>query len=329
MIPMNDQDIQVYLAARKQAAFRVLPQPGAIHIGGDDRAAFLQRQTTNDVHLLQPGRAVLTVLTSPTARILDVFYLLFQADRITVLTLPGQGEATARYLRSRIFFMDKIVLDDVSAQFAQIDLLGPEAAQALKGLGLDGELAINQAATFRLAQAETAILALEPAFGLGYRLVLPVEAVDAAAGALAAAGMLPLTGLAYQALRLEAGIPAAGAELTEAYTPLETGLLCAVSDRKGCYTGQEVIARQITYDKVTQSLCGLKLAVPAATGARVWTEDDRAVGQVTSVAHSPRSGEIALAVLKRPYDEPGRRVWVGEQQASGGQEAVVSALPFA
>jgi folate-binding protein YgfZ len=102
-------------------------------------------------------------------------------------------------------------------------------------------------------------------------------------------------------MRVEAGLPAAGAELSEDYTPLEAGLAAAISSTKGCYTGQEVLARQITYDKVTQHLCGLRLTRRAQPGGRVWAPDGSPVGRVTSAATSPRFGEIALAVVKRPH----------------------------
>ncbi len=325
-IPMHIPNPPAYLAAQQQAAFRVIPHSGAIRLSGDDRIAFLQRQTTNDLRLLQPERSVTTVLTSPTARILDVLCLLSQADAIIALTLPGYyGEATARYLRSRIFFMDKVVLDDASAELSQVDIIGPEACQTLKKLGLDGELTANQVASIQLGDTPAWIIALEPAAGLGFRLCSPAGAFPQILDALTSAGAARLSEETYHILRLEAGLPAAGAEWVDAYTPLETGLQVAVSDRKGCYTGQEVIARQITYDKVTHRLCGLKSTTPLTVGAKVYGEPGRVIGQITSAAHSPRFGEIALAVLKRPYDQPGQVIQVDEQ----GQEAVVATLPFA
>jgi folate-binding protein YgfZ len=139
-------------------------------------------------------------------------------------------------------------------------------------------------------------------------------------------GAAALDGVDYESLRVEAGLPAAGHELTETYTPLETGLEAAISDNKGCYTGQEIIARQITYDKVTQHLCGLRLSQPASPGARIWAEEKLA-GQVTSITASPRYGPLALAIIKRPYFEPGTAVLVGETIESAIQ-AQVQALPF-
>src|SRR5687768_4109299 len=104
---------------------------GYLVLAGPDRIDFLQRQTTNDVKLLSETRAVLTVLTSPTARILDVLWLIADEDRIVVTTAPQRGTATAAFLRGKIFFMDKVTLEDHSANFAQYELDGTRIDEAL------------------------------------------------------------------------------------------------------------------------------------------------------------------------------------------------------
>jgi tRNA-modifying protein YgfZ len=129
----------------------------------------------------------------------------------------------------------------------------------------------------------------------------------------------------YETVRIEAGIPAVGHELSEEFTPLEAGLRAAISGEKGCYTGQEIIARQITYDKVTQNLSGLRLSGPSGPGAAIWA-DDRPAGVITSYAYSPRVGHIALAILKRPHHQPGLSVTVKNEDHI--LDAVVTQLPF-
>jgi folate-binding protein YgfZ len=127
-------------------------------------------------------------------------------------------------------------------------------------------------------------------------------------------------------LRSEAGIPTGGQELIDEYTPLEAGLGWTISNNKGCYTGQEVIARQISYEKVTRHLAGLRLERPAQSGENLYSpEEDHQVGKITSAAISPRLGPLALAILRRPFDEPGRRVTLGDPK---GLSATVVSLPF-
>ena len=110
--------------------------------------------------------------------------------------------------------------------------------------------------------------------------------------------------------------------MTGEYSPLEAGLAWACAENKGCYTGQEIIARQVTYDKVTRVLVGLRSAALLAPGADVLAAG-RAVGSVTSAAFSPAlQTPVALAILKRPAHEPGTVVTVGDAAA------VVTPLPF-
>ena len=96
-----------YDAVTQGVAFYELPGAGFLSISGDDRVRFLQRQTTNDIELLAPDRVIPTVLTSSTARILDVFYLVYEPKAIDVVPLPGHAQETAHYLKSRIFFKER------------------------------------------------------------------------------------------------------------------------------------------------------------------------------------------------------------------------------
>jgi folate-binding protein YgfZ len=319
-----------YEAAWKSAAFFPQTEAGYLQIDGPDQEAFIQRQTSNDINLLRPERALLTVLTSPTARILDVFYLLREKtngeDQIGALTLPGRGAQTARFLKSRIFFMDKVSVNEASGQIAQIDLSGPEAQDLLRRLGIEALPTHGQLISLMLDGSPTRILALNPAYGLGYRLLAPAESAPGLCELLSSAGASQLDAQDYLILRVESGQPEVGHELNEEYTPLETGLEAAVSGNKGCYTGQEILARQVTYDKVTQKLCGLRLQAVAELGDGIWADGKR-VGRITSSVKSPRFGALALAVVKRPYNQPGSNVQVGEQ-IEEAQPAVVSSLPF-
>ncbi len=321
-VPVN---LPGYEAAHRHAAFFVQPDAGYLRIGGDDRAAFLQRQTTNDVNLLGPERAVVTVLTSPTARILDVFLLLQEPDAIGVVTLPGRGATTGRYLRSRIFFMDRVTVTDASPTVAQVDLDGPGAGAILHAMGMAQAPVPDQVVSTVISGMPVRVIGRQGLTGLGYRLLVPVNALETVAQALEDGGLAPLTAESYETLRIEAGLPGPRSELTEEYTPLEVNLRDAISDRKGCYTGQEVIARQLTYDKVTRRLVGLRLETPVAAGGQILAED-RPVGVVTSAAVSPRLGPIALAVIRRPYDQPGTAVIVAGETSS--VRAAVTSLPF-
>ncbi len=320
-----DDLIMGYEAAHASSGYLLQPDAGLLRIEGEDRIAFMQRQTTNDLTRLVEGRVLSTVLTSPAARILDVLQVITENGALLAATLPGRGSQTVQFLQSKIFFMDKVRVVSKSRDFLQILLIGPDASQTLNRLGFKRPPGLDEAAAVSFENVSMRAWGERAPGGLGFRLIAPVELHDALLSALVEAAAAPLSPEAFETLRVEAGFPGPRVELTEEYTPLETGLRHAISDNKGCYTGQEVIARQITYDKVTRLLVGLRCSEAVRVGDRVWA-DGRPAGQVTSAARSPRFGMIALGVIKRPYHEPGTDVWIGPRE--GGIAARTTDLPF-
>ena len=313
-----------------QAVYYPLVSAGILRLTGRDRLPFLQRQTTNNINQLSAETGQVSVLTNAAARILDVFFIFISPEgdeSLFLLPLEGKADATARYLKSRIFFMDQVTLTNESPAYCQFIVDGCQAADALKRAGFT-----TLPMTDGIQHAELDGL---PVFLIGwrglnqpgpaFRLVAPAQSADNLQRVFQQSGMLSLDYDTREILRIESGLPAAASEISEEYTPLEIGLGYAVSDNKGCYTGQEIIARQITYDKITRQMVGLRLDQPVEQGSEVFAED-RSVGKVTSAALSPRLGPLALAVLKRPYFTPQTQVVVkqGEQTI----RAQVVELPF-
>ncbi len=306
-------------------AYTYLPGSGVLFIKGPDREDFIQRQSTNDVSGLAEGRVVATVLTNPAARILDVIRVYETGpETLALIPLPGRTEATAGFLKRRIFFNDKVTVEVPGPAYQVIELGGPQARQALETLGVQAPEP-STIATVAIRGQNTDILPVEGPLGDGYLLVARAETPEQHLTALEAAGAVRISTAEYAVLRVEAGIPGPETELTESYTPLEIGLESLISETKGCYTGQEVIARQITYDKVRKKIVGLKLTRPANSGDPVLA-GGKPAGAVTSAVESPDLGPIALGVLQKPYDEAGREVLVGEK--GDAIPAVTAPLPF-
>jgi tRNA-modifying protein YgfZ len=323
-------DFQGYYESQTGAAYFRLNGSGLLYIQGPDRKDFLQRQTTADLNKLQRGQVMLSVLTSPTARILDVpgFYIPAghgPEDAIAAVTLPGYAETTARFLKSRIFFNDNVKVIDGTEEYEQWLIIGPEAGQVLEKIGAKRIPEQGTAVNFVIEGEEWDLLRLPERFELGYRIIFPKILGERLQAVLAECSAVELVENAYEVLRIEAGLPSAGKELIDAYTPLETGLDFAVSDAKGCYTGQEVIARQLTYDKVTRYLTGIRLDSPVEPGASIEAEG-RPAGVITSSAQSPRYGTIALGIVRRAHHEPGTRLTIlaGDRKITGE----VQGLPF-
>jgi folate-binding protein YgfZ len=300
---------------------------GFLQIEGPDRFDFLQRQTTNDVNLLSAEHTISTVLVSPTARILDVFNIFIDEERLGVITLPGYAEKTRRFLQSRIFFMDNVTVTDSSDKFSQIVLSGSKAKDLLTSKGMDPLPELSQVVFGSMANIPVSVMGEKILHSSGYRLLFPLESRDSLVSSLLESGTVPIPSESYHVLRVEAGIPAADAELVDDYTPLEAGLEPSISTTKGCYTGQEIIARQLSYNKVTKHLVGLRLENSVQAGERIWVEG-KSSGTITSSTISPKFGPIALGYVKRPYHEPGVNVRVSQTSDAGGISAIVTPLPF-
>ncbi len=290
-------------------AYAIRDNTGVLCLGGDDRLAFLDRQTTNALKTLSPGRLVPTVLTSPTARILDFMHVFSRGDDLLVLTLPGHGMSSARFLQGKIFFMDKVSVQEQTAEWLLIELLGPQAGRIASLLDLKH---VDPQSVHRVQHAAAAEAWLLRGRGLGigdHALLVPRATATAWQTMLQQAGAVAVRPENYEILRIAEAVPGAGTELTPDYTPLEANLRYAIAENKGCYTGQEIIARQITYDKVTKTLQGLRLPAVVPPGSQLYA-GEQAAGLITSVATSPRCGGIALAYVRRPFAQRGSELSV-------------------
>jgi tRNA-modifying protein YgfZ len=306
--------------------FFPIQSSGLLCLIGPDQISFLQRQTTNDVRNLKPGHTLLTVLTTPEARIEDILYTFLGEEGINIVTLPERAPATFRYLKKRVFFMDKVTLLDRSSEFSQIELYGPGCEKffsQLRGFHLPKP---DEVFTFSYQGQQIILLEAGHPLGLGWKIIIPVGFTSTLINSLVEAGIQQATPFEYSLTRIEAGLPSYPGELNGNFTPYELGFEAVVSTSKGCYTGQEILARQLSFDKITQHLRGLRLTQPVSLGDKLWSAE-RHVGTVTSSALSPRFGPIALAMIRRPFSEPGTLLKAGFDKEAL-IEGQVTSLPF-
>ncbi|MBI4769366.1 MAG: aminomethyl transferase family protein [Chloroflexi bacterium] len=252
--------------------------------------------------------------------------MLNRGDTVLLLTSPGRAQAVRRWLSGYVFFNDDVRFDDVSDSLAQFCVVGPQAARVAEG-AFPGVTA-PQENRFLTAQApgegaggEWILLRGRGLAGDGVTLVGPREEAAGVWERLGGAGALPAGEETFQVLRVEAGQGYAGHEISEEYIPLEAGLWPAVSFHKGCYIGQEIIARMESRGKLAKTLVGLKLAAPVAVGDEV-RQGERRVGEVSSAVVSPGAGPIALAFVKPDVAEPGTRLTAGDVAAQVGAFAI-------
>ncbi|HIK46199.1 MAG TPA: folate-binding protein, partial [Leptolyngbyaceae cyanobacterium M65_K2018_010] len=209
---------------------------------------------------------------------------------------------------------DRVELTNLTGAMAVFSLIGPESPSLLQKLGMNlpPDLPPGHHRPVDLAAGTVRVAAGSGLALPGYTLLIP--AADAAAlwQQLTAAGALPTGTALWQQLRVCQGRPAPGAELTEAVNPLEAGLWQAISFDKGCYIGQETIARLNTYQGVKQQLWGLQLSQMVPSGESIWVGEEK-VGQLTSVVDTP-GGVRGLGYIRTKAGGAGLTVTVGEAQ---------------
>ena len=314
----------MYASALERAVIADERTAGRIFMRGRDRAALLHRLSTNDIERLKPGEGTLTVLTTPIGRIIDLLTVHALNDALLIVTSPDQGPPVFGHLRRNIFFNDQVTLDAAGRTHAQLALYGPQAARLIAELtGAAIDLPLHGITTTVIAGVRLLIARRKPIGGDSFTLYIPSDGYDAVYAALLTSAT-PIDSDTLDVLRIEQGYGAFGRELSQEYIPLETGLLDAVSFSKGCYVGQEIIARMESRGRLAKRLCGLQLNQPVTPPAKLVC-DGRDAGDLTSAAVSPRFGPIALAYVRTAYAEPGTVVGV---EGTGVTGTVVE-LPFA
>jgi tRNA-modifying protein YgfZ len=304
-----------YRELREGAGLLQRSERAVLEVRGPDAAEFLQGQVTNDVVALAPGQGCYAALLNPKGRIVaDMRVLHVSPERFLIDTESSVYEALLRDLRMYKIGRQVEVID-ASEERSVLSLIGPRSEEVASAatrlrpgpqehsLVDDGRVAVRSDAGVDLIAAGEAAPLREQ---------------------LLEAGAHPVTLAAAEIIRIETGRPRHGLDMSEENLPAEAGIVeRAVSFTKGCYVGQEPVARMHYRGHPNRHLRGLRLTEPAAPGAPV-VAGAREVGRIGSAAVSPALGPIALALVRREI-EPGAEVSVGD----GGSPATVVELPFA
>ncbi len=327
-------DPDQYRAVRQAAGVLDRSSRGRIVLKGADRRTFLHALLTNDIAALGPGTGCYAALLTPQGRMVTDMRV-FELGDVVFLDVPGATKDELLAKLDQMLFSEDVQIGDVSGGFGCISVQGPLAPGVVAAtLGLQGH-DLGSWAPWRNARVtwagETVILARVDEFGLpGFLLFTTMTAVPALAAATGGHGAVVVEPDTADVLRIEAGRPEFGADMTAETIPIEAGLdLTAISYTKGCFPGQEVLVRirDRGHGRVARKLVGLTLdgGVPHP-GAEV-VSGDKAVGQVTSAVHSPALGRpIALAYVHRDSVEPGTALSVSV--GASVVPALVAALPF-
>ncbi len=307
------------IAANTGAALYDRSHWGRLRVSDHDCLSFLHNQTTNNLKRLQPGQGCETVLLTSTARTIDLLSAYVTAEDIVVLTSPNRHTDILAWLDRYIFFGDKVQLTDITDETGCFSLIGPQSSDLLQKLGVaDLPQELDSHCVSMIADVPVRIAYGSGLSGVGYTVIADLADSVALWQAFIKAEAVPLGEQTWEQLRIQDGRPIPGAELTEDYNPLEAGLWHTISFDKGCYIGQETIARLNTYSGVKQQLWGLKLQQPCQPGELIYA-DDQKVGLLTSVT---ADGSFGLGYIKTKAGGADLNVRIG------GAIATVVAVPF-
>jgi folate-binding protein YgfZ len=300
---------------------------------GKDSVDLLQRLSTNELRSFLQGSCIHTVLTTEKGRVIDLVTLYHLVDSEVILICHAPRERVFSWI-DRFIIMEDVSLFDVTEAYMVFSLFGPDTEKVLPIIGINAahRQRLNSVIEVKVGGMALIVGPAEPICASAVNILVPIANAGNVWNRLLDDGRrvgLRLCGIdALEIQRIECGFPIYGRELTEDVNPLEAGLVRFVSFTKGCYIGQEVIARLDTYRKIQKRLVGLRLAngCNVAQGARISAQGND-VGWVTSAAQSSHQNRtIALAYLRSAWAAPNTSVHVANE--SGTHKAQVVKLPF-
>jgi glycine cleavage system T protein len=335
-MPAHYGDVaEEHRAVRQSVGIADLSHRGKVRVTSDDRIKWLQSVISNDILPLQPGQGRYSSFLTHKGKMLTYFRVYVQSDAVMLEDVGEIGETTFQALRKFLLYGTKAKIENCAESWGLLLISGPKAPDVVRSaFGVD--IVDIQPVNFVSAQigGQTAlVIRTEETGEFDVEILLPAEGLVTAWTRLMEAGqpfgIKAIGSQAREALRIEAGIPKAGPELNEEIVPPEANLEGkAFSLSKGCYPGQEVVARMDTYGSVRRHLVGLVLkdsTVPPK-GAKLFS-GDREVGWVSSATRSPQLKQvIALGFPLRDFSQPGTALSVEIDKAR--HEGTVTNLPF-
>lgn len=324
--------LEEYRAVRETAGLIDLGFRAQVKMTGEDRVSFLQGMISNDVKSLKPGGGCLATLLTEQGRIVaDV--RVYVCEQHLWLDVDVRIKEKLIETLSRFIIADDVEMEDLTEAQTVIGIQGPLSSQVLTSVGVSLALANEfQHDEAEIAGSPVHVVRVSDTGEEGYELLVSHELVQKVWRILLEAGsslgLRPVGLTALTMLRIEAGIPWYGIDMDENRIVLEVGLDQAISFKKGCYLGQEVVERASARGHINRKLSGLVIQgdeLPVS-GDKLW-HDTQEVGWVTSVARSPRLGQpIALGYVRRAQLAAGTQLRIDRQGRP--MIAEVTTLPF-
>lgn len=312
-MPNIDSEFQSQYAALTSGAGLVdFTSRTQIELTGADRANFLHNLCTNSVRDLPAGSGREAFVLNVKGHIVGHVFIFAGPNSHIVETVPGQAEKLLAHF-DRYLIREDVQLHDRSQQWAEALLTGPQSASILGHLGPPAPPDLLAHVAAQLKNNPVWLRRIGLTGPSDFLVACPRDRFTDVRDSLIAAGAATCGGEAFQAARIENGTPIFGNDISEENLPQEIGRdQLAISFIKGCYLGQETVARIDALGHVNRMLCGVRFACDAVpeVGSPLFADSpDKPIGQITSSCWSPRTkSPLALAFLKRGHHEPGTRL---------------------
>jgi folate-binding protein YgfZ len=282
---------QDYAAATQHCGLLDRSQRGKLALTGAGAKEFLNGQVSNDTTALTPGHGQYAALLTPKGKMLGDLRVLDAGEELLLDTERVALQELFNTIRRFSIGYD-VELHKRTLESGLLSLIGPESDAVA---GVAPPATEHDHLTAQIGGAEVRAIRTD----VGIDVLFAAGATDAVRGALLEAGAREIGEEAAECVRIESGRPRYGVDLDDTVIPQEAGLNeRAVSFTKGCYVGQETVARLFYRGKPNRELRGLKSPEPIAVGSEL-SYEDRVVATVTSAALSPRFGPVALALVRR------------------------------
>jgi len=321
-----------YAAVRNGGAGVIdLSARGRIVVSGSEVVMFLNGLITNDMKTLAVNSWMPAVFPNVQGRLLAAVRVIHRDDGFLIDT-EGATHDTVLKLLERFTLAGDFRVTDVTGETAMLSLQGRQAAEIIRAtLGEEAAHVERQQVVSAQLERGTAVTVIRAGHTAedGFDLFVSNSGTQALSGSFTAAGAKPLSASAWETLRIEAGVARSGIDMDETNVVTETNLDDAVSFSKGCYIGQEIIARIKYRGHVAKKLSGVVFEnkTKLESGAKIFSEDGKEIGRITSSTFSPTlARSIALGYLKYDYLAPGTRVKIVSAELEF--PATVTDLPF-
>jgi len=304
-----------YMTLHQQAGFSLLADQSVLVIGGRHRTRWLHGMITQDVNKLAPGEGRYGCVVDIKGKVQHDFQLFNDHDGEALLMLMDTERITPMVDALRNYIVaERITFDAQTDETAILTVQGPASDDLVGQPEADLSLVDWDGHAIRIARHRRGLHS-------GYDLIVPTAAVDGVRKRLTDHGALPVSEEDLEIVRIEAAIPRYGVDVDNRIIPLEAGMLDAIHWEKGCYVGQEVLARMFHRGHTNKELRQLAISgktLPAA-GAEIFSAANsaKACGRITSSVYSPaQQSVLALGYVRREHFEPGTvlTVALGDQR---------------